>query len=358
MELVVCSSKSERTMGEASGFPSDVIEEILSRLDAQSVMRCKCVCKSWLSLITHPGFKHRHLKNQVPGAFVRNYDVSRAFSFHRHNSSNDQNPHQMWDYPCPNIDHVVTRRNTLSLRVVGCENGVICFSFRDVVYLCNPAIRKLTKLHSPPPSPLPPPAATADPTTYIYGLGYDTLTDDFKVVSLAGRQQGAELINFFKRGNLVGVYSLRSHSWKTLEMPDLFSASSSIVLTHPSSTFICSVVVNGSIHWLVDYGRPDEERFLDSVGIVAFDMSTECGVGKLCIWWHVGDPSAMAGASVQASLSSLKQDLSQGKSPAHFSGKVRLYATGLCSFICSSFKSSFLGCLNGWIMMLHVVIAG
>ncbi|PON58784.1 F-box domain containing protein [Trema orientale] len=266
MELVVCNSKSARTRGAASGFPNDVIEEILSRLDAQSVMRCKCVCKSWLSLITHPSFKHRHLKNQVPGALLRADDLDCAFSFH----VNDNGNHRLWSHPCPN-DYmdcpIVDEKQNLRMIVFACENGVICLSYRNVVYLWNPAIRKMKKLPS-----LPSPC----PMRHLYGLGYHTLTDDFKVVGIPPMKTGGvgfDYDNNFKRGNLVGVYSLRGpSSWKTLEMPDLFFSDPNCA-NHQS--IFCSFVLNGSIHWLVYYGREIEETVLESLGIVAFDMSTE-----------------------------------------------------------------------------------
>ncbi|PON58783.1 F-box domain containing protein [Trema orientale] len=268
MELVVCNSKSARTRGAASGFPNDVIEEILSRLDAQSVMRCKCVCKSWLSLITHPSFKHRHLKNQVPGALLRAGNLSRAFSFH----VNDNGNHRFWSHPFPNdyMNHPVVMENlNLNVIVFGCENGVICFSYGNVVYLWNPAIRKMKKFLSPsPPSPCP--------MRHLYGLGYHTLTDDFKVVGIPPMKTGGVGFYFdnnFKKGNLVGVYSLRGpSSWKTLEMPDLFFSDPNCA-NH--QTAFCSFVLNGFIHWLVYYGREIEETVLESLGIVAFDMSTE-----------------------------------------------------------------------------------
>ncbi|PON72168.1 Spastin [Trema orientale] len=52
-------------------------------------------------------------------------------------------------------------------------------------------------------------------------------------------------------------------------------------------------------------------------------METQSGVGKLLhLERRTGDPSAVAGASILASLSSLRQDLSRWKSPGHSTGKL------------------------------------
>ncbi|PON72141.1 F-box domain containing protein [Trema orientale] len=284
MELVVCNSKSDERRGAAAcKFTDDIIEEILCRLDdAQSVMRCKCVCKSWLSLITHPSFKHRHLKHQVPGIVLHNLSVSIPFLIHRRGSESFSS------HKCPeDIDHISVIGNSRKVAIMGSQNGVIClyYTVHKSVYLWNPSIRKLRILPPPPP---PPPPPRADSPTYMYGgLGYDALTDDFKVVSLNGCLRRIR-DDYFKRGKLVEVYSLRSDCWKTLEMPDLFSghdyhgSSSSTQMITDSYNSCCSLVVNGSIHWLIHYGRRERvtlplyaELYLDHVGIVAFDMSTE-----------------------------------------------------------------------------------
>ena len=40
----------------------DEFEEILLRLDAEDLLRCKSVCKSWYSFISSPYFVKAHLK--------------------------------------------------------------------------------------------------------------------------------------------------------------------------------------------------------------------------------------------------------------------------------------------------------
>ncbi|GKA92523.1 protein MOR1 [Tanacetum coccineum] len=50
-------------MGEF--FHDDICEQILVRLDAEDLIICKSVCKSWKSLISHPRFVKAHHRRQV-----------------------------------------------------------------------------------------------------------------------------------------------------------------------------------------------------------------------------------------------------------------------------------------------------
>lgn len=43
-------------------FSNDMIVETLSRLPVKSLMRFKCVCKSWYSLVKDPNFIYKHLE--------------------------------------------------------------------------------------------------------------------------------------------------------------------------------------------------------------------------------------------------------------------------------------------------------
>lgn len=163
--------------------------------------------------------------------------------------------------------------------LVGSQNGVVCLFNRSDhgIYLWNPAIKKHKKL---PPSPTfsPPKSNTITNTeteTYsLHGFGYEPWTNDFKVVAVSAPRRVVGGFNYFRGGDQVGVYSLRSNSWRTMEMPDLFSClvdDSSALITFPR-TRTYSVVIGGSIHWLLGFGTQSN---LDSVAIVAFDLSTE-----------------------------------------------------------------------------------
>ncbi|XP_062118299.1 F-box protein CPR1-like [Humulus lupulus] len=112
------------------------------------------------------------------------------------------------------------------------------------------------------------------------GFGYEPLTNDFKVVVACGDEQ-RRCCNYFKKGEHVAVYSLKSNSWKTPVMPDLCYShgdgdDSTCLVSCPYNTV--SVVISGSIHWLIYFGCRNvmPPILVDaSYGVVAFDLTSE-----------------------------------------------------------------------------------
>lgn len=248
-------------------IPCDFVQEILSRLDVKSLMRCQCVCKAWLSLIRNPDFINLHLKRQPPYLLV--HKIAR--------SGNEGFEHMLSVHSSENFDEISSHRLPMNHRplmmLTGNDNGILCFYDLkdDMVCLWNPTIREFKTL--PPCPPTPP---QWERTHSRLGLGYDMLTTDFKVVMVTTRDDtGYRNLNLFRRDNQVGVYSLASNAWKTKKMPNLFSEfESGYDLTTYIDYRCSSVVINGSIHWMVCFGR-SADYHNSSLGIVVFDLSTE-----------------------------------------------------------------------------------
>ena len=62
LESISSSSVPPQPTRKMSDYlPNEVIIDILKRLPADSLIRCRCVCKSWYSLISIPHFITTHL---------------------------------------------------------------------------------------------------------------------------------------------------------------------------------------------------------------------------------------------------------------------------------------------------------
>ncbi|XP_050229385.1 F-box/kelch-repeat protein At3g23880-like [Mercurialis annua] len=158
----------------AADLPIDVIPCILSHLPVKSVLRFKCVSKSWRSLISHPHFKRLHL-------------------LHSHNSANQvfvlRNPAMHYSFcDATFFDDLISEHSTQiqlpfrrHLRL--CDGVIVCscdglLLLRDLygqLILLNPSTeeqRKLPKVEN----------YYSDSISDGYDLGYDSSSDDYKLL--------------------------------------------------------------------------------------------------------------------------------------------------------------------------------
>ncbi|KAF3574739.1 hypothetical protein F2Q69_00061382 [Brassica cretica] len=59
---IISSTTSTKASGEKSRLPMDIILEVLSRLPAKSIARCRVVSKDWGSTLCRPYFTDLFLK--------------------------------------------------------------------------------------------------------------------------------------------------------------------------------------------------------------------------------------------------------------------------------------------------------
>nr|GEV14946.1 hypothetical protein [Tanacetum cinerariifolium] len=154
----------------------DITEEVLLRLTVKDILRCKSVCKSWYSLISIPSFIKLHLKhvckkedktNKQLGirriAMTRRFVIKKGF--------------------CCSIPEEWASYHSLIIQ--GSSNGLVCISsYGYRLSLTNPSTREFRKLHKPPIHP-------KDVSySHRYGFGYDSSSDDHKLVMVIN--QGIE----------------------------------------------------------------------------------------------------------------------------------------------------------------------
>ncbi|KAL3627691.1 hypothetical protein CASFOL_029058 [Castilleja foliolosa] len=132
-------------MAANAELPEELITIILSKLPVKSLLRFKCVRKSWYSLIKSPNFIHLHLNNSSNHKCImvrRCSEEQHVLSFYSRETLADLGIQIDTPFPDSRIEIV---------SVSGPCNGLICISSHyDKMFICNPATREFRSLFVPP----------------------------------------------------------------------------------------------------------------------------------------------------------------------------------------------------------------
>ncbi|VFQ71750.1 unnamed protein product [Cuscuta campestris] len=183
-------------------LPPEIITQILSRLPVKSAVKCTAVCKAWYALIKHPSFVSTHLQqaaalqdDDLLLVCIRYDDLRYVYHLHRGNDAFGEYKRVTLP-PNPFEDY----------RIVGTCNGLICLTDYDrtsrYTTLWNPSIRKHFVL---PDFPL----AYGFPLYHMIGLGFDSVSDDYKLLLIVPSGDTRDLYD-------VWLFSLNKCSWTRL----------------------------------------------------------------------------------------------------------------------------------------------
>ncbi|PHT68153.1 hypothetical protein T459_27640 [Capsicum annuum] len=227
-------------------LPLELVTEILSRLPIKTLLKFKCVSKSWLALISSPEFvkfhlslntnnkeytHHKFLMNCRPSYNFKDCSYKVLMNYHPTYNFKDCSLSSLYnessteakelDYPMKSYS--MHRRVPYGDSIVGSANGLICLVIgKTKFFLWNPSIRKYQQLPDPKTSVRCFPRRAYgfgydefhDYTPRgPYGFGYDEFHDDYKVVCFSNdvlHDDGSCELE-------VKIYSLKSDSWRRVD---------------------------------------------------------------------------------------------------------------------------------------------
>ncbi|GJR56658.1 F-box associated domain containing protein [Tanacetum coccineum] len=198
-----CSVASEKS---SITIPQDIITEILYYLPTKSAGRFRCVSKQWLSLLSEPQFiKTHHQKMRNRNCFILwSYDSSHysvPFNYRKAVSRLAKLP----------VESRVVDRDCVEF-LGSCNGLIVLASLRELRWfgkfvIVNLITRDYVELlmfrHEW--------SDIMKHDSMILGFGYDSVTDDYKVVSIYSYRYFAPPYKSF-----VYVYSHRSNTWRRL----------------------------------------------------------------------------------------------------------------------------------------------
>ncbi|KAL3505705.1 hypothetical protein ACH5RR_031087 [Cinchona calisaya] len=231
-------------MANLASLPQELISNILLRLPTKSIGQLRCVSKPFCSHLSDPQFIKTHLTVHGPEKLIfvfRSFVLTLTFTSDS-NSNNDAVAKQI----------IFPQIQERWENVVGSCNGlVLVLNERHNVFLTNPTTLELLQI---PKLPL---ALHLVNSLSSYGFGYDSSSDDYKIVKLSNYDIG---IGGHYAGTVVDVYSLKMRAWRRLDNSPYY---------HSTYGFDCGVYLVGAIHWLASFAD-------GNVSVIAtFDLASE-----------------------------------------------------------------------------------
>ncbi|KAL8499377.1 hypothetical protein ACS0TY_022377 [Phlomoides rotata] len=153
-------------------LPPEIIMSILSKLPVQTIIICKCVCKSLLHSVETQEFAKLHLSTSVPGLVVFQADTSsRLFNFFEVEDEHDIEHHDLHYNLVSNFNFPYAEW------IHGSVEGLLWLRnvMADTIYICNPITRDYIRIRSPP-------KCQNSPTQWVTcGFGSCKMTGQYKV---------------------------------------------------------------------------------------------------------------------------------------------------------------------------------
>ncbi|PIA28141.1 hypothetical protein AQUCO_07200051v1 [Aquilegia coerulea] len=199
-------------------FPRDVVKDILSRLPVKSLVRFRCVSKTWLEFLTkdnhfiklHLSRSHHHQPNFIFQTYVY--------------------------IDCDMNSKISESKFDCELEIFGICNGLVCVTDYFKFYVSNP----LTKDYISIPSPDDVPILINNMSLSVYGFGFDESSNDYKIFRMFTTSTN-DKDDIYEIQSYITVYTLGTNSWRTLE--DMWCEYE-----------ICgdqyNALVNGALHWM------------------------------------------------------------------------------------------------------------
>ncbi|KAA8541108.1 hypothetical protein F0562_025071 [Nyssa sinensis] len=250
---------TERTMH----LPPEIISNILSKLPIDSILRCKCVCKTWHSITQESSFVSMHLSISNKGnPLVILQAREREDGFARRLCLLDMESRKVRYIPQIPFEDAELR----DLRIMCSLNGMLCMAPKRAIHpvvIYNPITRKYIVL--------PESEINRRVISHQAGFGFDPLSKSYKVVRIYDYNNGG--LHEVTKSEIITV---GDNSWREIRSPYK-------VLGMGSKG---PVFCNGTIYWIINKGHYPYGRAY----ILTFDMSKEV-FGFICFHPSIRAPN-------------------------------------------------------------------
>ncbi|KAK9078847.1 hypothetical protein SSX86_002905 [Deinandra increscens subsp. villosa] len=229
---------------------NDLLVQIFEKLPPKSIIRFRSLSKYWHSRLATPEFIRNHRLQSPQKVLIRHtrhYEFKDIYTLH----SGDRLP--LFPGPgyvgIPGVE-LPPSHSLFRSSIVGSCNGILCVLDCNNISLWNLSIRRRLIVPNNQSSPL-----------LAVGLGFDPITDDYKVVTVSyGNKYNLDENSTF-------IYSLKQECWRAIPSP---STRFYNVKSKGKACFF-----NGVLHWVVEgYITAETTTENWTLFILTFDLSS------------------------------------------------------------------------------------
>ncbi|XWS66120.1 hypothetical protein CRYUN_Cryun05aG0172900 [Craigia yunnanensis] len=238
-------------------WPADMLTEIVLKLPVKSIIRFKCVSKTWCDLFKNPSFASQHLSLSKKNNYL-------LVDYHDSNNEDKVVMH-LFVYQTLVSYHDLHQQlpnHFTDMHISFCVyNGLFCLPDRITsrITLWNPATREFRILPECNQN-IPP---KVENCRHILGFGLDPLSDDYKVIYIRTYVDREKK----RRGRHHAIYRMSTDAWRVLEEDDVRFFKDLHIC--PNYSNAC---VNGVYYWQVS--KLLHSGLLD-YKVLAFHLGTE-----------------------------------------------------------------------------------
>ncbi|KAL3626505.1 hypothetical protein CASFOL_030054 [Castilleja foliolosa] len=236
-------------MATRADFPDEILVEIFSRLPAKPIGKFRSLSKSWRKSLSSPHFIKSHLarqksRRQQQANLILITTMPRSFRCIETINDDDGTISRALNLPAG------FRSNIL----VPCDGLILLIIDRNKMFLANPITLEQVEIPNPPL--FCDELVMYDYFSPLYGLVYDSVNDDYKVVEVF-------FVSNFRR--IFDIYSVKTGVRKMIKSPP-------VINTYPPN-YPLAASFNGAIHWLAGgYKLVGEIHALDVANEVCFEI--------------------------------------------------------------------------------------
>ncbi|KAL1547633.1 putative F-box protein [Salvia divinorum] len=229
-------------------LPQELTIEILSRLPVRTIIKSKCVCKSWRGLVESPLFASVHSRQAALSyAHLHAIEFSRAHSLLGFIDDNEviHKPPKgsvlSHTFPNPYKPYIHSSVNGLLF--------MIDFDSTSELFICNPITREYVRIEM---------GHECHSNEYAFGFG----------VSKSGQYKIVRFYADWRNPLTCQVYNLGTGQWKSIMVEITFEFESQVEIVPPW--------VNGNLHWLIlDLKKVGKKGIRNRPIIYCLDLETE-----------------------------------------------------------------------------------